>query len=57
VTIIDAKTHFTLWTITEPVSTANRKVSWAKNINQGMANLMERLKKLSGEPENSTKKM
>jgi hypothetical protein len=53
--ILDVKTHFTLWTITEPVKTANRQATWAKNVDQGMANLMSHLKKLTGEPESGAK--
>jgi hypothetical protein len=52
-TILDAKTRFTLWTMTEPVETANRKPTWAKNIQQGMTNLMEHLKDLTGDETNS----
>jgi hypothetical protein len=48
-TILDAKTHFVLWTITEPVDTANRKPTWTKNIQRGLTNLMDHLKKLTGE--------
>ncbi len=47
-TILDAKTHFKLWTLVEPVNGAFRKAAWDKNVNQGMTDLMEDLKKLAG---------
>ena len=46
--ILDAKTHFTLWTLSEPVHGAFRRASWDKNVNQGMTSLMNDLKKLAG---------
>lgn len=46
--IVDAKTHFTLWTLVEPVEGAFRKSTWDKNFDQAMNNLMEDLKKLTG---------
>ena len=46
--ILDAKTHFTLWTLVEPVNGAFRKATWDKNFNQGMTDLMNDLKKLAG---------
>lgn len=46
--IFDAKTHFTLWTLIEPVKGAFRKTTWDKNVNQGMTNLVNDLKKLAG---------
>jgi hypothetical protein len=52
-TILDAKTRFVLWTITEPVDAAYRKPTWTKNIQRGLGNLMDRLKKLTGEVDSS----
>jgi hypothetical protein len=51
--ILDAKSHFTLWTLTEPVQGAIRKATFDKNVNKGMANLMNDVKKLAG-PSTST---
>ena len=48
-TILDAKTHFTLWALVAKVDRANRKATSEKNFNQGMDKLMEALKKISGE--------
>jgi hypothetical protein len=45
--IVDAKTHFTLWTLTEPVEGAIRRGTWDKNFGAGLASLMEDLKRLS----------
>jgi hypothetical protein len=53
-TILDTKTRFVLWTMTEPVDPANRKPTWTKNIQRGMTNLMDHLKRLTGEVDNST---
>lgn len=44
---IDGKTHFTLWTLTEPVKGANRKATWKKNIDESFSNLMDHLKQLA----------
>jgi hypothetical protein len=49
-TILDAKTHFTLWSLTEPVNGAMRKETWEKNVARGMTNVMNDLKKLSAQP-------
>jgi len=48
--ILDVKTHFKLWSITAPVQGAVRKVTWEKNFSQGIANLMDDLKKLTTPP-------
>lgn len=48
--IFDTKTHFVLWTFTEPVQGAFRKVTWEKNVNQGMESLLAEIKKLAGTP-------
>ncbi len=45
-TILDARTRFILWRLVDPVQGAFRKATWIKNVNQGMANLMDDLKKL-----------
>jgi hypothetical protein len=49
-TIVDAKTHFTLWSLTEPVNGAMRKETWKKNVTQGTASLINDVKKLSAQP-------
>jgi hypothetical protein len=54
--IVGAKTHFRLWTLIEPVGGALRKATWDKNFSQGMTNLMDDLKKLTGAaPETANK--
>jgi hypothetical protein len=40
-TIVDAKTHFTLWTAAEPVKGVFLKTTWDKNFNQGISNLID----------------
>jgi hypothetical protein len=45
--ILDAKTHFLLWSLSEPVEGAFRKATWIKNFDQGLGALMDDLKKLS----------
>jgi hypothetical protein len=46
ITILDAKTHFLLWTLTEPVRPANLKGTWRKNISDANAALAGDLKSL-----------
>jgi hypothetical protein len=46
--VLDGKTHFLLWSLTEPVEGAFRKATWLKNFDHGLDNLMEDLKKLAG---------
>lgn len=46
-TIVDAKTHFNLWSILAPVGGAYRKVTFEKNYATGLASLMTQLKKLT----------
>lgn len=46
--IFDAKTHFLLWSLSEPVEGAFRKATWVKNFDHGLDNVMDDLKKLSG---------
>jgi hypothetical protein len=46
--ILDAKTHFVLWTLVEPVEGAVRKVSWEKNIDASVNALVNDLKMLTG---------
>jgi hypothetical protein len=48
--ILDVKTHFKLWSLTAPVQGAIRKATWEKNFSQGIANLMDDLKKLTTQP-------
>ncbi|HET6180119.1 MAG TPA: hypothetical protein VFE61_24575 [Candidatus Sulfotelmatobacter sp.] len=45
--ILDAKTHFLLWTLAEPVDGAFRKATWLKNFDHGLDALMDDLKKLA----------
>ena len=49
-TILETKSHFLLWTVAEPVEGAFRKTTWEKNFGQGITNLLDDLKKLSGQP-------
>jgi hypothetical protein len=48
--IWDAKTHFKLWTFTEPVHDAFRKATLVKNLRQAIANLVDGLRKLTTQP-------
>jgi hypothetical protein len=50
ISILDAKTHFTLWTLVEPMQGALRTKTWEKNFTQGMTKIVEDLKKLSAQP-------
>lgn len=45
--ILDAKTHFLLWSVNQPVEGAFRKATWVKNFDQGLSALIDDLKKLS----------
>ncbi len=47
--ILDAKTHFLLWTIVEPVEGAFRKTTWDNNFNAGVTNIVSDLKNITGE--------
>jgi hypothetical protein len=47
--ILDAKTHFLLWTIVEPVEGAYRKATWDSNFKTGVTNLVSGLKNITGE--------
>lgn len=47
-TILDAKTHFVLWTLVEPVEGAVRKVSWERNIDDSVVRLVNDLKVIGG---------
>ncbi len=47
VTILDAKTHFILWSLAEPVGGALRRSAFLKNLDQGMGKLMDKLQKLA----------
>src|SRR5438552_1413521 len=53
--IFDAKTHFLLWTIVEPVDGAYRKATCEKNFNTGVANLVGDLKNITGETHTASK--
>lgn len=46
--VLDAKTHFVLWTLVEPVEAAVRKGSWEKNIDSSVDRLVSDLKVLAG---------
>lgn len=50
VRIYDSKTHFLLWTITQPVKPANLKSTWRKNIAAADADLVTQLKALTAPP-------
>jgi hypothetical protein len=52
--IFDAKTHFLLWTIVEPVEGAYRKTTWENNLNAGMTALVGDLKSIAGEPHSAS---
>jgi hypothetical protein len=45
--IFDARTHFLLWSVSEPVQIANRKATWLKNFNKAMDALMDDIKELA----------
>lgn len=45
--ILDAKTHFLLWTITQPVEGAFRESTWKKNYAAGISTLIDQLKSLT----------
>jgi hypothetical protein len=47
--VLDAKTHFQLWSITARVNGAFLKCTWNKNVEKGAANLVEGLKKVAGD--------
>ena len=53
--ILDAKTHFLLWTIVEPVQGAYRKTTWETNFNTGVTNLVSDLKNMTGETHTASK--
>jgi hypothetical protein len=50
ITILDAKSHFLLWTITEPVRPANLDGTWRKNIATANAALAGQLQALLAPP-------
>lgn len=49
-TIVDPTTRLTLWTLAEPVQGAFRKSTFVKNVNTGVANLVNDVAKLAGQP-------
>jgi hypothetical protein len=49
-TILDGKTPFKLWALSESVESAVRKSTWQKNLNTGVANLVNDLRKLTQQP-------
>lgn len=53
--ILDAKTHFLLWTIVAPVEGAYRKATWDKNFTNGVTSLVSDLKKIAGETQTASK--
>ena len=52
--ILDAKTHFVLWTIVAPVEGAYRKATWEKNFTSGVTSLMSDLKNIAGETQTAS---
>jgi hypothetical protein len=50
VTILDAKSHFVLWSLSAPVKGAFKKDTWNKNFAEGIASIMDDLKKLANSP-------
>ncbi|MFZ0415963.1 MAG: hypothetical protein WBE20_04570 [Candidatus Acidiferrales bacterium] len=46
--ILDAKTHFVLWTFIEPVEAAVRKASWEKNVDTSVTGLVNDMKTVAG---------
>ena len=48
--ILDTKTHFRLWTLTEPVEGAYRKATFEKNVSKGIESLIDDLKQLAAGP-------
>lgn len=46
-TILDGKTRFLLWTLTEPVQGAFRKSTWKKNFAEGITGLITQLKSVT----------
>jgi hypothetical protein len=54
VTIIDAKTHFTLWRVTEYVQPANRQATWKKNFAAAITALLDDVKNLVASPPPAT---
>lgn len=46
--ILDARTHFVLWTLVEPVEGAVRKVSWEKNIDDSVGRLVGDFRMMGG---------
>jgi hypothetical protein len=49
-TILDAKTHFILWSIYEPVEGAALARTWRRNIGTGVANLLRDYQAAVGQP-------
>jgi hypothetical protein len=49
-TVLDAKTHFVLWSVSASVDGAYRKETWDKNFAQGITSIMNDLKKLATSP-------
>jgi hypothetical protein len=49
VVILDLKTHVTLWELTQIVQGATRDATGRKNFSQAMTNLVDSVKKLSGQ--------
>ena len=49
-TILDARTHFILWTVTQPVRDATLPKNFVKNFNQGISDLANDIARLAGQP-------
>ncbi|HEU5399817.1 MAG TPA: hypothetical protein VFU86_00595 [Terriglobales bacterium] len=45
--IVDARTHFVLWSVLEPVGGAFRRATWLKNFDTGLGNVMKDIKDLT----------
>jgi hypothetical protein len=45
--ILDAKTHFLLWSLAVPVEGAFRKATWLKNFDHGLGRLMDDLRNMT----------
>jgi hypothetical protein len=48
VTVLDARTHFILWTLEEPLGVPRTKGNWSKSLDQAVAHLVGGLKNLAG---------
>ncbi len=49
-TVLDARTHFVLWTLIEPVRDATLPKNFVKNFDQGITNLVNHFARIAGQP-------